>query len=85
MVLFFENGIPYTKNTGKGILVGANGDGFEFTFTVLQNVIDFTCTGVNEITLGTGTLEGYTGSIFMSGGVFGEGFLFKCEGYLVYE
>jgi hypothetical protein len=87
MELFFENGIPYTKNTGKGILVGANGDCIEFTFTVLQNAIDFTCTGVNEITpgKGTGKMDGCTGSIYMSGGVFGEGFLFKCEGYLVFE
>ncbi|MBW6535309.1 MAG: hypothetical protein K0B11_09890 [Mariniphaga sp.] len=89
LVLFFEDGIPYTRNTGKGILVGANGDGFEFSFTVVQNAIDKTCNGINEIIPGTGTgkLEGYTGTIFMSGGLVEDRsmFLFECEGYLVYE
>jgi hypothetical protein len=87
MVLFFENGVPYTKNTGKGILVGANGDGIEFTFTVMQNAMDFSCTGINEIIPGSGTgrLKGCTGTINMSGGPQGAGLLFINEGYLVFE
>jgi hypothetical protein len=87
MVLFFQNGLPYSKNTGKGILVGANGDGVEFTFTVEQSLIDLSCTGVNELIPGSGTgkFEGCTGTINMAGGKEGTGLLFICEGYLVFE
>ncbi len=43
LVLFFENGIPHSRNTGKGVIAGANGDGFEYTFTVVQNSVDGSC------------------------------------------
>jgi hypothetical protein len=89
LVLFFENGIPYTRNTGKGILVGANGDGIEFTFEIKQSALDLSFTGTSKLVSesGTGKFEGATGSINTVGGKHedGVGLWTKNEGYIVYE
>jgi hypothetical protein len=89
LVFYFENGVPYTKNTGKGILVGANGDGVEYTFTVVQNALDFSFSGENEIIPGTGTgkLKGCTGTIYNTGELdpVKREFIAKMEGYIVFE
>jgi hypothetical protein len=91
LVFFIKDDLPHSKNTGKGILVGANGDGFEYTFTVVQNFVDGSCTGINEIIPGSGTgkFKGCTGTFNIIGGWHedGIGLWFKNEGYsyLVFE
>jgi len=91
MVFFLKDDLPHSRNTGKGILVGANGDGFEYTFTVVQNLVDGTCTGINEIIPGSGTgkFKGVKGTFNVIGGWHedGIGLWFKNEGYsyLVFE
>ena len=87
-VFFMEDGHPFTLNTGTGILVGANGDGIEFTFEIKQSAINFSFTGTNKIIPGTGTgkFEGCTGTVYSVGGLSEDGTLWsKNEGYLVYE
>ncbi len=91
LVFFLKDGLPHSKNTGKGILIGANGDGFEYTFTVVQNLVDGSCTGINEIIPGSGTgkFKGCKGTFNIIGGWHedGIGLWFKNEGYsyLIFE
>ena len=84
-----ENGNPFLINAGKGIIVGANGDGVEFTFRAKQSLLDGSSTGINEIIPGSGTgkFEGCTGTIDLVGGWHedGIGFWLKIQGYLVYK
>jgi len=88
MEFVVENGDPLFKNTGIGILIGANGDGLEYTFLVKQ-LLDGSCTGVAEIIpgKGTGKFEGCTGTIDILGGWSenDNNLWFKIQGYLVYE
>ena len=89
IVFFMEKGQPFTLNTGTGIIVGANGDGIEFTFESKQSVIDGSFAGTNTIIPGTGTgkFKGATGTLNVVGGWHedGIGLWIKNEGYVVYE
>ncbi len=84
-----ENGYPFTLNTGAGIIVAANGDSFEFTFRIIQDAIDYSWSGTNEIIPGSGTgkFEGYTGTIEAVGGLHedGIGIWSLAQGYLEFE
>lgn len=84
-----ENGYPFLLNTGAGIIVAANGDSFEFTFSIKQDVIDRSWSGTNEIIPGSGTgkFEGCSGTIEAVGGHHEDGIGMWCiaQGYLVYE
>ena len=85
---FGDDGLPYTRNTTEGKVVGANGDGFEFTSFVELSLIDLTYSGKMEIILGTGTgkFKGCSGSCdIFDGGQDNDGTWFKMDGYLVYE
>jgi hypothetical protein len=85
-----DDGLQYTINSGKGKIVAANGDSFEFTFRVKQ-LFDETAssTSKNDIIPGSGTgkFEGCSGSIDSVGAIdFAKGgYRFKVDGYLVYE
>jgi hypothetical protein len=87
LVLFFKDGLPYMDIMGKGIVVGANGDGFEYSVKALQSLLDGNSNGIIEIIPGSGTgkLEGSTGTINTVSGNSDDGIWFKCEGYLVFE
>lgn len=83
-----ENGYPFTLNTGAGIIVAANGDSFEFTFKIIQNVIDYSWSGPNEIIPGSGTgkFEGCSGTLEAVGGWQDDvGDWCIIQGFLVYE
>lgn len=84
-----EDGTPSTKQSGIGKMVGANGDGFEFSFWAKQSLLDGSYAGVADVipATGTGKFEGCTGSFDFWGGyqLDGNGLWFKSEGKLVYE
>lgn len=83
-----ENGYPFTLNTGAGIIVAANGDSFEFTFKIIQDVIDYSWSGPNEIIPGSGTgkFEGCSGTLEAVGGWQDDvGDWCIIQGFLVYE
>jgi hypothetical protein len=83
------NEMPYVEASGFGKLIGANGDGIEFTFWSKQSLIDGNYFGGSEIIPGSGTgkFKGCTGSFETSGAVDweGDGVWNKAEGFLVFE
>jgi hypothetical protein len=83
-----DDGIPSVRNSGDGKVVGANGDGFEFTWWIKESLVDYTFFGEMEITPGTGTgkFEGCSGSCDIVGMEPAVGLiLFNLDGYLVYK
>jgi hypothetical protein len=81
-----EDGMLCTHLTGVGKMVGANGDGIEFTFSSRQ-YLDSRFFGKAEIIPGSGTgkFKGSTGSLDTSGGRNEDEIWLKAQGYLVYE
>lgn len=81
-----EDGVLCIHLTGVGKMVGANGDGMEFTFSSRQYP-DYRFFGKGEIIpgAGTGKFKGSTGSYNTSGGRNGDDIWLKADGYLVYE
>jgi hypothetical protein len=81
-----EHGVPCYHLTGFGKMVGANGDGMEFTFKSRQ-YLDGSFIGVAEITpeSGTGKFKGSTGSIDNFGATTMDGIWFKAIGYLEFK
>jgi hypothetical protein len=84
-----ENGLPFTNQTGIGLMVGANGDSFEFTWWVKQSLLNGDYIGGMEITPGSGTgkFKDSSGSGDIVGGWNQDrtGVLFKIDGYLIYK
>jgi hypothetical protein len=71
---------------GVGKMVGANGDGMEFTFVTYQYADrSFTSEGLITPGKGTGKFKGATGSFDVYGGGDDTGLWFKGNGYLIYE
>ncbi len=89
MEIVIENGILFNYNSGIGLMVGANGDSFEYTWWVKQNMDDGNYYGEMDITPGTGTgkFKGSSGSGDIVGGwnMNRDGVCFKIDGYLVYK
>ncbi len=89
MEFALENGIPYTNQSGTGLMVGANGDSFEYTWWVKQSLVDGSYFGEMDITHGSGTgkFKGSSGSGDIVGGwnMNKDGVCFKIDGYLVYK
>lgn len=84
------DGLPFLDLTGVGKLVGANGDSFEFNFSTRESLIDYNLQGRIDIIPGSGTgkFKGCSGSFDNVGGPDVNGvyfFVFKLEGYLVYN
>jgi hypothetical protein len=81
-----EDGVPCTHLTGVGKIVGANGDGMEFSFRSRQ-YLDYRFFGKGEIIpeSGTGKFKGSTGPFDTFGGRNGDDIWFKAQGYLVFE
>lgn len=82
-----DEGVPYVQNSGNGIVVGENGDGFEFTWWIKQSLVDGNFLGAMEITpeKGTGIFKGCSGFCDIYGRNAIEGIWFKLDGYMVYE
>ena len=71
---------------GFGKMVGANGDGMEFTFVTYQYADrSFTSKGIITPGTGTGKFKGTTGSFEVYGGGDDTALWFKGSGYLIYE
>jgi hypothetical protein len=80
------DGEIYLKLGGFGKLVGANGDGMEFTFWSYQHSIYGTYKGQTSIIpeSGTGRFKGCTGILDSEGAVDAEGASFLTTGEVVY-
>jgi len=87
--LILENGIQFTKQTGNGVMVAANGNSFEFAWWVKQSLLNGSYFGKMTITPGSGTgkFQGSSGLSDIVGGYHkdGIGVWFKTNGYLVYK
>ncbi|HSO85664.1 MAG TPA: hypothetical protein VLQ91_03875 [Draconibacterium sp.] len=84
------DGLPFFDLTGFGKLVGANDDSFDFTFSTIQSLVDYSLVSKCDITPGSGTgkFKDCTGSFNTVGAPDVSGvhlYVFKIEGELVYE
>lgn len=84
-----ENGIPFTNQSGTGLMVGANGDSFEYTWWVKQSQLNGDYVGGMKITpeSGTGKFKHSSGSGDIVGGWNQDrtGVFFNINGYLYYN
>ena len=62
-----EDGMPFLFQSGPAILMGANGDYFEYIWWAKASLPDFNWVGEIEIQSGTGKFEGCSGSCDMAG------------------
>lgn len=65
--LIFENDIPFLYQTGTGILVGANGDSYSYSWWAKASLPTLEFIGGNTIVSGTGRFEGVSGTSDMAG------------------
>ena len=82
--LIFENDIPFLYQTGMGILVGANGDSYSYTWWAKASIPTLEYVGGSTIVSGTGRFEGASGTSDMVG-MFDEVSLQNCwtlQGYI---
>jgi hypothetical protein len=81
-----QEGVGCMRLWGFGKMVGANGDGMEFTFVTYQYPDrSFTSKGLITPGTGTGKFKGATGLFDIYGGGDDTGIWFKGSGYMIYE
>lgn len=62
-----EEGIPYLIQTGYGLMTAANNDGYNIYGTIKTSLITWRYTGCMDMFGGTGTFEGISGKVNMTG------------------